>query len=362
MCFVLGTAAELIKVYPLIRQSEDRGWDWHVVTTGQSGASFWLQYDDFDLPAARTSRLFEGQELERAGAALRWFLKACRPSKRWLRQIVPAAGGRPLALVVHGDTLSCLLGATYGRRLRLPVVHVEAGLRSASPWQPFPEEICRRWVARLARFHMAPDETAAENLRNQRVRGDVVLTHGNSLADTVRLICGPSIASAHGDLAVVNIHRFENLRSRSRRTIIVDSLLRAAQRWRLLMVLHPQAQHSLTASGDLGRLRAAGVELRQRMVFSQFIRLVRDSRFLITDGGSNQEESHYLGKPCLLLRNTTERREGLGSTTVLSRFDPAVIGEFLACPDRFARSPTFPPASPTRIMLDHLAQVPWSGR
>lgn len=339
--FVIGTAAELIKVYPLLRLSDERGHEVRVLATGQSRENLLMQFRDFGFDVERITWLVEGDDLERSASALKWFLRAACAWGRARRAL------REGYVVVHGDTLSTLIGAFHGWRLRLPVVHVEAGLRSPRLFDPFPEEIDRRLVSRLTRVHFPPDAKAAGHLR-----GEVVTTAGNTLADAVRLV--PEGAMGSG-FVLVNVHRFENLNSPTRWKTIVDTVVAAASQRKVMFVMHPPTRHRLEKDAAAKEAFArAGVELRDRMAFSAFVGLLKRADYLISDGGSNQEECSYLGKPCLLMRESTERREGLEGCCVLSRFEPTAIAKFLAQPEAYARPPRFPTESPTRLILDHL--------
>ncbi len=355
--FFVGTAAELIKLEPLIRGASQRGWDWRVVSTGQSGLSFWTQYDDFLLPRNCSRQvLLNGEDLSGSVAALKWFFGAMFSSPKSL--LAGQGRGRQVA-VVHGDTLSTLIGAVWARRLKWPVAHVEAGLRSQKLFRPFPEEICRRLVSRLVTLHFAPDALAAENLRAARVSGRIIESHGNTLWDALAAIeYSDRPENSRRPVCVANIHRFENLNSQVRWSSIVGTLLEAASRYKVVMVLHSQTAAKLQAQPrDREKLLAAGVELRSRMKFREFIGLVRQSLFLITDGGSNQEETFYLGKPCLLMRDTTERREGIGSTALLSHFDSQKIRQFLEDPTTLAREPVHLEVSPSQVILSALSEM-----
>ena len=216
--FILGTAAELIKVYPIIQLALERGHGVRVLSTGQSRENFQMQYRDLRLPADNLAMLLEhSQDLETASSALRWFSRAITVRKpQFLHKLLRAESGQSL-VVVHGDTLSTLVGAWLGWRTDLRVVHVEAGLRSPQLFSPFPEEITRRLVSRLTDLHLAPDAFAATNLRRGHPKRNIVMTNGNSLRDAVHLAAtlGPA-KDITQPFALVNIHRFENLNSRDR--------------------------------------------------------------------------------------------------------------------------------------------------
>lgn len=351
--FALGTAAELIKMYPLIRLSRERGLATHIVATGQSREGLLRQWQDFGEDERDLSWLLESDgDLTASAGALRWFVRA---ALAW-----GAAGRllRPGYVLVHGDTLSTLVAAAHGWRLRRTVVHVEAGLRSPSVFNPFPEEIDRRLVSRLAHVHCAPDRTAVQNLGRAGVSGHVFSSGGNTLMDVVLTPSARLPADVPPRFVLANVHRFENLTSAPRWSALVDCVVRAAARFPVLFVMHPQTRHRFKQDPDAqARFAAAGVRAVERLPFSQFIALLQAAEFVISDGGSNQEECAFLGKPLLLLRAATERPDGLGANCVLSRFDENVIGEFLAAPETYVRPPTRLLASPSANILDRLQQL-----
>jgi UDP-N-acetylglucosamine 2-epimerase (non-hydrolysing) len=351
--FVTGTAAELIKIYPIVLLALQRGHQVRIISTGQSRENFLMQYRDLNLPEnILTSLLPSSGDLRKASSALAWFVRAILTSKKTFRAKILQDG----LVVVHGDTLSTLVGSWLAWRCGNTIAHIEAGLRSANLLNPFPEEITRRLVSRFAHFHMAPDATAAQNLRLGGRLGTIVDTKGNTLLDAVLLSAHLTHAKTpERPFALVNIHRFENLHSATRWQAVVDTVVEASKGTHLIFVTHPQTRHKLvTDPQSLRALTRPEIEIRERMPFSEFIALLKASRYLISDGGSNQEECFYLGKPCLLLRETTERREGLDASCVLSRFDTNVIMAFLQNPEGRTAPAVAIKQSPSAIILETL--------
>lgn len=358
--FCSGTAGELIKLYPLIRLAEERGLPWFALSTGQSAVNYWKQWDDFRLPRSRCGSLISTQaDLRTSGEALKWFARATTISASKLaRKVVELSGHLPQpsdAWIVHGDTLSTLVGAWYARKLGVPLAHVEAGLRSSHLFKPFPEEINRRCVSRFARFHFPQDELATKNLEKARVSGKVICTGGNTLIDALERI--EQEFEVPKDMpnepyVVANIHRFENLNSGQRWNQTIEVLAQAARTRKVCLVLHPPTEAKLEAEPESRRrLLDAGVELLPRQPFSRFVHYLSGSDYVISDGGSNQEECFYLGKPCLILRESTERIEGLEGPCLLTRFDPTAIDRFLKDPESF-RGPRIQFAeSPSSLIL-----------
>ena len=133
---------------------------------------------------------------------------------------------------------------------------------------------------------------------------------------------------------------------------IVESV---AAKKRTLFILHPPTVKKLKRFGFYERLESnPRIELRPRYDYFTFIGIVKRAEFLVTDGGSNQEEAFYMGKPCLLLRRATERREGLGKNVVLSKYDPGAISEFITFYEKHNCETMGSEISPSELILDHI--------
>jgi UDP-N-acetylglucosamine 2-epimerase (non-hydrolysing) len=354
LCFVVGTAAELIKIYPLMVEADERGFPWSLLSTGQSPVNLSKQYDDFGLNRAKFIQPVETtSDLKTSMQALVWFVRA------WFAKPAMTIPKGTDVVVVHGDTLSTVIGARWGRKVSLPIVHVEAGLRSGKLFSPFPEEINRRIVTRWASLHMAQDDQAAENLHRLGYEQGVFSTGGNTLADTVRLILQKHPPAEKKEAYVVaNLHRYENLNNRRRWMFLIEAVARAAQKTKVIFVMHPQTQHKLEYDPGLTeKLQKAGVVLEKRLPFTKFIRLLAQADYVISDGGSNQEECFYLGVPCLILRDTTERSEGLHSNCCLSKFDAEAMEDFISDAQRWRRPAATPSWSPSGLIMDTLVRT-----
>lgn len=347
---LVGTRAQLIKMAPVLREIERRGLPLNLVFTGQHQVTMRELLADFGVRAT-PRRLHEGREI---GGLLQmgvWLLR-CLAKLLWNRRDW-FGSGRGVVLV-HGDTMSTLLGALAGRLLGIPVAHVEAGLRSFDWRNPFPEELTRLAVFRLADVAYAPGAWAAGNLRGYRLQ--VIDTGQNTLLDALRLALEGAPAQAGGaPYFVASLHRFENLSSPARWQAILRILEALSTRARCVFVLHPVTEARLRRSGDYERLAAnPAFELAPRMTYRPFVALLAGAKFVVTDGGSNQEELSYLGIPTVLMREATERQEGLGANVLLGNYDLARVCAFLdATP---AAPPRLPEASPSNLIVDDLAR------
>lgn len=325
---LVGTKAQFIKTAPILRELDRRGLPYRLVYTGQHSETFDLLEAAFGTRAA-DDVMVPGFEASTNANFARWTAAFWRASMARIRS--PQWRQATLGLV-HGDTASTLFSAIALRLAGVRVVHVEAGLRSPRILEPFPEEIVRRIVSRLTALHFPPDQHAAANLVGRR--GRVVDTHGNTLRDALAMALSgmadlPSQGGS-GGYAIASIHRSENLSRRADFDLLMEEMLRAAAAIPVKFVLHPATRERIRATGWLPRLEAQpGIELLDRMDYPDFVRLLLGSRFLMTDGGSNQEEAAMMGLPTLLLRRATERPDGLEDNVVLSGLESAAIRAFV---------------------------------
>lgn len=327
---MVGTKAQFIKTAPILVELDRRGIGYLLVYTGQHSETFDALEACFGTRPA-DDIMVPGTEADTARGLLGWVARFCVAAIRRIRR-GDWQGAR--FGVVHGDTASTLLSALGLRASGVAVAHVEAGLRSSRLFSPFPEEIVRRLVSRIARLHLAPDAMASANLRG--VAGRVVDTGGNSLRDCLGLalpsLLSEGVVAGGGGYALVSIHRSENLGQRARLDRIISSVVATSRILPVRFVLHPVTRKRLRRSGWWERLESEpGVTLLERTDYIGFVRLMLGARFLMTDGGSNQEEAAMLGLPTLLMRTETERPDGLeDGCVVLSRLDDEAINAFVA--------------------------------
>jgi UDP-N-acetylglucosamine 2-epimerase (non-hydrolysing) len=235
--------------------------------------------------------------------------------------------------------------------------HIESGLRSHGIFDPFPEELTRILVFKLSDYFFAPGEKPYANV--QHYRGFKINTHYNTLIDSLvhsrdsRL--QTTIDIPEGPYCVASIHRFENIFNRQRLKLILDMLDRISGSIKVLFILHRPTRVRLETFGFMDELEGKqNIEVRPRYDYFSFVRLIEKSEFVITDGGSNQEECYYLGKPCILFRKKTERNEGIDENVLLSNLDWPRIETFVIGYKKYQRPPVTPEISPSQLIIDRL--------
>lgn len=328
---IIGTRAQLIKMAPVLLALERDATPYRLLFTGQHATTMQALLDEFGVRTAPVA-LYDGAEITGVAQMGRWFLKMLWRTRRGSGESLECPPHERSCALIHGDTVSTLLGALMGRFAHCDVVHVEAGLTSGNLSEPFPEEMTRRLVFRLTDLAFCPGPWAMGNMHRFRAR--LVDTGANTIVDAVREAMlrfdEAEVEVPETAYAVVSLHRFENIFKSERFTFIIEALERIAAKVRLAFVLHPATRKQAEKFGLLERLEHnESISLYPRMTYIPFLKLISRSAFVITDGGSNQEELSYLAVPTLLMRGTTERQEGLDDTVVLARYDDEVIERFV---------------------------------
>ncbi|MFD9196623.1 non-hydrolyzing UDP-N-acetylglucosamine 2-epimerase, partial [Streptomyces phaeochromogenes] len=218
---------------------------------------------------------------------------------------------RPDLVVVQGDTTTALCGALAAFYEHIPVAHVEAGLRTGIPDNPFPEELNRRLIGRLANWHFAPTARSAGHLRAEGVPDGQVITTGNTVVDNLLWVlgrgAGRSAFRTDGRRVLLTLHRRENQGDRMRS--MGAALRRLADRGDVEIVL-PLHRSPAVREALLPALEGhPGISVVDPLDYLDFAATLAACDLVMTDSGGLLEEAPSLGKPALVLRSTTERPE-----------------------------------------------------
>lgn len=357
--FVIGTRAQLIKTAPVMRECARRGLPYNFIFLAQHKNTIHEMIEMFGIK--RPDRILGdyGSDITSSLVLMKWLVDVFREGMSDLRGLF--RDDREGVVVVHGDALPVLIGAIFARLAGLKVAHVEAGLRSFNYGHPFPEELIRvlTWKLGLVDHYFCPNDWAMRNVAVYP--GTKYNTRLNTLIDSLRMALDSNGAgSAHpeipdGRYAIATLHRFETISSRENMLNAFNILDSISRELEVLFILHPPTERAMIDHGLYPVItRNPRIHLRPRYKYFDFIRLLKGSELLISDGGSNQEECYYLGHPCLLLRNATERTEGIGENVLLSQFDNARIEHFLNHYNEFRREEAKADWGPSRSIVDVL--------
>jgi UDP-N-acetylglucosamine 2-epimerase (non-hydrolysing) len=354
---VIGTRAQLIKMAPILVEMEKREWPYSILYTGQHTDSFIELYRDFKIKTPLTSVLKSGETNTIPKMSI-WLIKLAAIIVTNRIPILKDRKGHNDIVLVHGDTFSTIVGSLMSKRNGIKVGHIESGLRSFNLLHPFPEEISRLITFRLSDIAFCPSSEAHKNLSGYR-HLECINTFGNTIIDALAIALSNPTKSEYPipqeSYGVISIHRFENIYNKNIFNSILKQLITIAQRYKLVFVMHPATKKRLNKTGLISLLIAEkNIELRERTGYFNFVKLLKNSTFVITDGGSNQEELDQLNIPTFLMRKTTERHEGLNKNVILGAYSATKLDQFIKALNMSnAASPTLI-SKPTQIILKSL--------
>lgn len=230
---------------------------------------------------------------------------------------------QPDVVLVHGDTTTSTSAALASFYRHIPVGHVEAGLRTSNRWLPFPEEMNRRLTGRISSYHFAPTPLAREHLLREDVADDDIIVTGNTVIDAfleTSQRAGLPRPPRWGELdstravVVVTAHRRENHPYMREICEALRDIVRMPHGPQLYWPIHPSPRVRPVAEEILGR--EPGVVLVEPVDYATMVSAIKGCTFVLTDSGGLQEEAPCLGKPVLVMRDETERPEGVEAGTL----------------------------------------------
>lgn len=322
---VVGTRPEAIKLFPVIQQlKRSQLLDPFVINTGQHRD---LVAPVFEMAGIEPNvNLQVGNEPRTLNGLVADIVLGVEKVISDLREATEKRGEpRAVAVLVHGDTTSAMAGALGAVQARTPVIHVEAGLRTGDTLSPFPEELNRQLIARIACFHLAPTTENLDNLVKERIPATRVFVTGNTGIDALEWAANipgefddprlQALMDADNPVVVATAHRRENWGGGLAR--VASALAQIALRRpdvTVVLPLHPNPivrEEIVPILGDI-----ANVILTDPQEYAPFAKLLKRATIAITDSGGIQEEAPSLGTPVLVTRDQTERQEGVTAGTL----------------------------------------------
>lgn len=316
---IFGTRPEAIKMAPLVKefQKHTEAFDTKVCVTAQHREMLDQVLDFFDIkPYYDLDLMKPGQNLYGLTATI---IESLKPI---LEEFTPDY------VFVHGDTTTTMAGSIASFYSGAKVCHVEAGLRTNNKLSPFPEEINRQITGRICDYHFAPTETSKKNLLKENINEDSILVTGNTVIDALmksvekvnknpsKLVQRLSKQIGNQEVILVTGHRRENFGRGFER--ICKALKRIAEDDTNRVIIYP-VHLNPKVQEPVNRILSgvSNIILIDPLAYQDFIWLMNRSKIIITDSGGVQEEAPSLGKPVLVMRDTTERPEAVDVGTVL---------------------------------------------
>ncbi|MGD8868750.1 MAG: UDP-N-acetylglucosamine 2-epimerase (non-hydrolyzing) [Gemmatimonadales bacterium] len=313
LLILLGTRPEAIKLAPVASalHAREEELEVRVVSTGQHDDLLDSALDSLDLKVDQDLGIMRpDQDLYDIGIECLEELRAAL--REW----------KPHVVIVEGDTATVFFGALAGFYERAEVAHVEAGLRSGEKWAPFPEEIFRRLTDVVSDYYFAPTPGARDNLLREGVPGSQIYVTGNTVIDAVQRLADADLPIANPELSrILDAERRIVLVTAHRRESFGEPLNRALGAVKTLADEYPEDIFVYPVHPNPNVVRPArhlladvpNVRLLEPLCYSDLVAVLSRARLVLTDSGGIQEEAPTFGVPVLVLREVTERPEGVAA-------------------------------------------------
>lgn len=303
---VFGTRPEAIKMCPLVKYMQEKtNIDVQVCVTGQHKEMLQQVIDIFDVvPKYDLQIMKEGQDLFEISDRILMGMKQVLVKEK------------PNVVLVHGDTSTAFVAALASFYLKIPVGHVEAGLRTYNIMSPYPEEFNRRAISLIAKYHFAPTEWAKTNLIKEGICEEDIYVTGNTVIDAMNVTLGQGYSSedlkwaSDSKMILVTAHRRENLGMPM--TAMFRAIRKVATELPNVKIVYPV--HLNPAVRNIAEKElsdCANIRLIKPLDVVAFHHFLQKSTLVLTDSGGIQEEAAALHVPTLVMRDTTERPEGI---------------------------------------------------
>lgn len=318
VAIIIGTKAELIKCMPLMLELSEQKKEYWFIHTGQhplgkACEEFNIKKPDFILSKEPKISTKFWSRVNKASSS--WFIQMILKIRRLLNKL------KPDYVMYHGDTMSTAAASIASSKILNPKktwknVHLEAGLRSGSMFEPFPEEISRQISDWFSDILLAVSERTENNLRgDRRLASKKIKKLGNTIVDSATITYDKAkkmYKKSSYEYALINLHRHENLKNKKRMRDTIEIL--KSIKIKAIWPLHDNTEYYLKKYGLMKELKnLKNIKITPLTNYFEFIFLLANCKYLITDGGSIQEESLIFNKPCILIRRKTERQEGLST-------------------------------------------------
>ncbi|MDP2208983.1 MAG: UDP-N-acetylglucosamine 2-epimerase (non-hydrolyzing) [Bacteroidota bacterium] len=309
IAIVFGTRPEAIKMAPIVKECEKRKLDFVTIVTAQHREMLDQKLEVFGIvPDYDLDIMQANQDLFYVTSSVINEMKPILMKEK------------PDVILVQGDTTTTFATSLAAFYLKIPVGHVEAGLRTWNKYNPFPEEINRQLTTRLADFHFAPTEWSKKNLLNEGVDESKIFITGNTVIDALLMIVDPNykfedkllneIDYKNRKVILLTSHRRENFGEPMRQTFSAcRHLVETNSDVELIYPVHPNPNVQKMANEILQGVER--IHLIEPLDYRPFVQLMNKAYLIMTDSGGVQEEAPTLGKPVLVLRKTTERPEAI---------------------------------------------------
>lgn len=357
--FFIGTQAELMKLFKVIIKARDEGFECKIISTGQNDLlSFpFLKLSnstvDIDITSNKANK-------KNTSGYLQWFINTCLNGRKIFNKFFTDEKRKDALAVVHGDTLTTVMGAWICKSIKLPYVHIESGPRSFNIFSPFPEEIDRLYGSTHSVMNFCPGKIHADYAQ-KKFKGEAIDTIYNTGIETLYYALNAIKRQKHiiqpkEKYFMFMLHRQENIMKKSFVIKIVKEIEKMANKMKCIFIYHEQTKMKMEQFGVFNKIKNhKNITVISRQSYLDFIKLVSYAEFIVTDGCGNQQEFYYLGKPYLILRTAVEKNtEGINWNAKIFNNDFDSMIEFMDDYVNYIKPAVVPKILPSTIIIDNI--------
>ena len=324
IAYVLGTKAQFIKSKFILSNLIENGFELTILDTGQHKELTSRELDCFGKNYMHINLSSNSTNVSKITSMMLWFLKFLFfGNKTQIDEDIQYC-------LVHGDTVSTLLGLLFSKRNNLKTIHIEAGYKSHHLFKPFPEEIVRSIVSKYSDVVSVDGEEYLKNIKNVENKKLIILKK-NTIFDSVN-DCLNGITIDKKNTLTVTIHRTENIYNKKRLRDFIELLIKISKVNKFEKIqwfCHDITINALTKNKLLETLRDNDIELKKLLPHNKFLNEIVNSKAVITDGGSIAEECFIINQNTLIWRDVAENQNYLNKNVILSNYDETKSLNFL---------------------------------
>ena len=354
LIFFLGTKAQFIKTIPIINEVDNNSYEVFLYDTCQHKSITQREIKKIKVDFKRIETSKNQFPAESIFELVLWFIKSFL---LLFTKKLRFKDRKNSICFIHGNTLSTVLGIVWARKNNLKTIHIEGGYRSFNWLKPFPEEIIRYFSSKFSNYVVCFDDESFANLSDMGINGEIIQVARNTIYDQKYLISPPTI---HESKLTISIHRNENIYNKKRLSETVNFLINIKRNYFEIAnwYMHPQTKKNLEKYNHIEKLNQAGIVTKELIEHEQFIKEIKTSKCVVTDGESVLEESKIIGTPTYALLNRLENKESEGKNILISKYNHHQnisffenIEEYITVVDREDNS------SPSKEIIDFINGV-----
>tara|TARA_Y100000590_G_C15624992_1_gene979024 strand:- start:79 stop:1167 length:1089 start_codon:yes stop_codon:yes gene_type:complete len=325
IAFLLGTKAQFIKSKYILESIGREGIELLILDTGQHKEITKKELEDLNINYKKIEITNSQKNISTIPSMLYWFLKFIFSIKK------DNSFNSIEYCLLHGDTLSTLMGLIYCKKNKVKTVHIEAGYKSYNYLKPFPEEIIRDLVSKFSDILVVDGPKQYENIKKYNNKKEIIQISRNTVYDSLIKEVSRIEVSEKNQLSVT-VHRTENIYNNKNLDFLVNILIEIKEDFNFDIIkwfCHDVTHSVLVRKNYKKKLIENGIELSNLLPYKEFINEIYNSKAIITDGGSIAEESSILGLNTIIWRDVVENKDYLNHNVILSKYKKEKIYDFL---------------------------------